>query len=95
MASYSTRGYIGASRPLKRLSRENTKYYCPRIHGNYTDAKTDIFALGSTIYSIMMGHQLKPLIDKVCEEASIMKPDAILSKTWDFGTQKSRREDGY
>ena len=32
-----------------------------------------------------MGHDLTPLIDKVCEEASIMKPVAVLSKLgiWD------------
>jgi hypothetical protein len=43
----------------------------------------------------MMGHELTPLIDKVCEEASIMKPVAVLSKTWDLGSQKGGSEDGY
>lgn len=45
---------------LTGLSRENAKHYCPRVHSDYADVKTDIFALGSTIYSIMMGHEVFP-----------------------------------
>lgn len=45
---------------LDGLSRENTKYHCPRVHCDYAEVKTDIFALGSAIYSIMTEHEVFP-----------------------------------
>lgn len=50
------------------LARENTKSFMPRVDPNYADRKTDIFALGSTFYYIMQGHEpfldLDPLDDE-------------------------------
>ncbi|PYH71767.1 kinase-like protein [Aspergillus vadensis CBS 113365] len=37
-------------------SRENSRAYMPRVHGDIANAKTDIFALGSLFYHIMTGH---------------------------------------
>lgn len=56
---------------LDGLSRENTKYFCPRVDGNYADVKTDIFALGSAIYSIMMGHEIFPELNSWEHEEEI------------------------
>jgi hypothetical protein len=46
----------------------------PRSDSNYADQKTDIFALGSTIYYMMTGHEpfleLNPLDDN--DEAEIV-----------------------
>ena len=43
------------------LSVENTKSFMPRIDSNHADCKTEIFALGSTFYYIMEGHE--PYVD--------------------------------
>ncbi|PYI35300.1 kinase-like protein, partial [Aspergillus indologenus CBS 114.80] len=45
---------------LDGLSRECSKSFAPRSHGDYADRKTDLFALGSAIYFIMMGHEIFP-----------------------------------
>jgi serine/threonine protein kinase len=56
------------------LSSENVKSSMPRSDSNYADQKTDIFALGSTIYYMMTGHEpfpeLNPLDDN--DEAEIV-----------------------
>lgn len=44
--------------PLDGLSRECTKSFLPRAQGDYADVKTDLFALGSAIYFIVMGHEV-------------------------------------
>lgn len=48
---------------LDGLSRECTKSFLPRAHGDYADVETDLFALGSAIYFIMMGHEVFPELD--------------------------------
>ena len=45
---------------LDGLSRECTKSFPPQIHGDYADGKTDLFALGSAIYFITIGHEVFP-----------------------------------
>ncbi|KAI9048137.1 hypothetical protein LZ554_007932 [Drepanopeziza brunnea f. sp. 'monogermtubi'] len=39
---------------------ENAESFMPREDKDHADAKTDIFALGSTIYFIMTGHRPYP-----------------------------------
>lgn len=53
------------------LSRECSKSFMPRSHGDYADEKTDIFALGSAIYFIMMGHELFPELDSLEDDQEI------------------------
>ncbi len=48
---------------LDGLSRECTKSFLPRANGDHAHAKTDLFALGSGIYFIMMGHDVFPELD--------------------------------
>ena len=45
---------------LNGLSSEPCKFSCPRDLPDYSDIKTDLFALGSTIYFIIMGHDVFP-----------------------------------
>lgn len=45
---------------LDGLSRECTKSFLPRAHGDRVDVKTDLFALGSATYFIMTGHEVFP-----------------------------------
>lgn len=45
---------------LNGFSSEPSKFSCPRDLPDYADIKTDLFALGSTIYFIMMGHDVYP-----------------------------------
>lgn len=52
----------------------------PRSDSNYADQKTDIFALGSTIYYMMTGHEpfpeLNPNVEGVADldkNASILR----------------------
>lgn len=45
---------------LNGFSSEPSKFSCPRDPPDYADIKTDLFALGSTIYFIMMGHDVYP-----------------------------------
>ncbi|RDL37460.1 Uncharacterized protein BP5553_04893 [Venustampulla echinocandica] len=56
---------------LDGLSRECTKSFLPRAHGDYADVKTDLFALGSAIYFIMMGHEVFPDLDSNEDEEEI------------------------
>ncbi|KAG4441516.1 hypothetical protein IFR05_002973 [Cadophora sp. M221] len=45
---------------LNGLSSKPCKFSCPRDPPDHSDIKTDLFALGSTIYLIMMGHDVFP-----------------------------------
>ena len=56
---------------LDGLSRECTKSFLLRIHGDYADVKTDLFALGSAIYFIMMGHEIFPDLDSNKDDEEI------------------------
>lgn len=56
---------------LDGLSRECTKSYLPRVHGDYACVKTDLFALGSAIYFIMTGHEVFPELDSLEDEEEI------------------------
>ncbi|OJJ68221.1 hypothetical protein ASPBRDRAFT_33507 [Aspergillus brasiliensis CBS 101740] len=47
--------------PLDGIARENTKSIMPRIHGDVANVKTNVFALGSAIYFIMMGLDLSQI----------------------------------
>ena len=53
------------------LARENIKSFMPRTNANYSDQKTDIFALGSTFYHIMQGHEPFPDLDPFYDEEQI------------------------
>ncbi|KAI9053502.1 hypothetical protein LZ554_002457 [Drepanopeziza brunnea f. sp. 'monogermtubi'] len=59
---------------LAGLSSENVKSSMPRSDPNHADQKTDLFALGSTVYFIVTGHEpfadLDPLNDD--DEAEII-----------------------
>ncbi|KAJ0414377.1 kinase-like domain-containing protein [Aspergillus carlsbadensis] len=48
---------------LDGLSRECSKSFAPRPHGDDADRKTDLFALGSAIYFIILGYDLFPDLD--------------------------------
>ncbi|CDM30090.1 Tyrosine-protein kinase, catalytic domain [Penicillium roqueforti FM164] len=56
---------------LDGLSRECTKSFRPRVHGDYADVHTDLFALGSAIYFIMTGHEPFPELDSFDDEEKI------------------------
>jgi serine/threonine protein kinase len=58
---------------LDGLSRECTKSFLPRIHGDYADVKTDLFALGSAIHFIITGHEVFPELDSDKDEDEIEK----------------------
>ena len=53
------------------LARENIKSFMPRADPNYSDRKTDIFALGSTFYYILQGHEPFPDMDSFNNEEQI------------------------
>jgi len=53
------------------LARENIKSFMPRADPNYSDRKTDIFALGSAFYYIMQGHEPFPDMDPFNNEEQI------------------------
>ena len=53
------------------LARENIKSFMPRADPNYSDRKTDIFALGSTFYYIMQGHEPFPDMHPLNDEEQI------------------------
>ena len=53
------------------LARENIKSFMPRADPNYSDQRTDIFALGSAIYYIMEGHEPFPDLDSFDDEEQI------------------------
>lgn len=56
---------------LDGLSRECSKSYMPRCHGDFASVKTDVFALGSAIYFIMTGHELFPDLDSLDDDDEI------------------------
>ena len=45
---------------LNGFASEPCKFSCPRQSADHADVKTDLFALGSTIYCIIMGHEVFP-----------------------------------
>ncbi|KAL8736211.1 MAG: hypothetical protein Q9166_000366 [cf. Caloplaca sp. 2 TL-2023] len=53
------------------LARENIKSFMPRADPNFSDRRTDIFALGSTFYYIMQGHEPFPDMDPFNDEEQI------------------------
>lgn len=53
------------------LARENIKSFMPRADPDYSDRITDIFALGSTFYHIMQGHEPFPEMDPFNDEEQI------------------------
>ncbi|KAL9033168.1 MAG: hypothetical protein Q9180_006094 [Flavoplaca navasiana] len=53
------------------LARENIKSFMPRADPNHSDRKTDIFALGSAFYHIMLGHEPFPDMDPFDDEKQI------------------------
>ncbi|KKK14358.1 hypothetical protein ARAM_007758 [Aspergillus rambellii] len=57
---------------LDGLSRECSKSYMPRCHGDYACVKTDLFALGSAIYFIMTGHEVFPELDSLDDDEEIL-----------------------
>jgi serine/threonine protein kinase len=52
-------------------SSENPKFFMPRNSPEHTDPKTDIFALGSTIFHIVEGHEPFPGLDPFLDEEEI------------------------
>jgi hypothetical protein len=44
----------------------------PRLHEDYACETTDIFALGSAIYFIMVGHEVFPELDSLEDEEEIL-----------------------
>lgn len=48
---------------------ENAESFMPRATPDFADTKTDIFALGSTIYHIITGHRPFPQYDTIADEA--------------------------
>ncbi|KAL5329592.1 hypothetical protein ACEPPN_003106 [Leptodophora sp. 'Broadleaf-Isolate-01'] len=48
---------------------ENAESFMPRANIEFADTKTDIFALGSTIYHIITGHRPFPQNDTITDEA--------------------------
>lgn len=57
---------------LDGLSRECSKSYMPRCHGDYASVDTDLFALGSAIYFIMTGHEVFPELDSLDNDEDIL-----------------------
>ena len=56
---------------LDGRSCENPKSFMPREDYMHADVKTDIFALGSTMYHILEGHEPFPELDAVEDEVEI------------------------
>jgi len=52
-------------------SSENPKFFMPRDDPTHADIITDIFALGSTIYHILEGHEPFPELDSFADEDEI------------------------
>lgn len=52
---------------LDGLSRGDTRSHLARV-GNGTDEKYDLFAFGSAVYFIMMGHEIFPELDSLKDE---------------------------
>ena len=53
------------------LAVENIKSFMPRADPNFSDRKTDIFALGSAFYYIMQGHEPFPDLHSFDDEEQI------------------------
>lgn len=53
---------------LDGFSRECSKSYMPRPHGDYACETTDVFALGSAIYFIKVGHEVFQELDSLEDE---------------------------
>lgn len=49
---------------------ENAESFMPRCDKEFADVKTDIFALGSTIYHIITGHRPFPRYDTIDDETT-------------------------
>lgn len=62
----------GGETLLDGLSRECSKSYMPRSHGDYASVDTDLFALGSAIYFIMTGHEVFPALDSLGNDEEIL-----------------------
>ncbi|KAM5439833.1 Phosphorylase b kinase gamma catalytic chain, skeletal muscle/heart isoform [Microsporum ferrugineum] len=69
---------------LDGLSRECTKSFMPRSHSDFADVKTDIFALGSAIYFIMLGDEVFPELDTFNDDED--EQVALLFSNGDFPT---------
>ena len=54
-------------------SSENPKFFMPRDDPTHADVRTDIFALGSTIYHIVEGHEPFPELDTFSDEDEITR----------------------
>ncbi|KAF2624872.1 kinase-like protein [Macroventuria anomochaeta] len=52
---------------------ENAESFMPRHDQEFADARTDIFALGSTIYHIMKGHRPFPELHTIDNEAEFLR----------------------
>ncbi|KAH8730350.1 hypothetical protein GQ44DRAFT_814232, partial [Phaeosphaeriaceae sp. PMI808] len=51
---------------------ENAESYMPRTGKDIASIRTDIFALGSTIYHIMTGHRSFPELNTIDDEAEFV-----------------------
>jgi serine/threonine protein kinase len=56
---------------LDGLSLESTKAYLPRTPPDHARVKSDLFALGSALYFIMMGHEVFPELDHMNDDDEI------------------------
>jgi serine/threonine protein kinase len=52
---------------------ENAESFMPRHNNDFADVKTDIFALGSTIYHIATGHRPFPQLHTIDDEAEFLR----------------------
>lgn len=57
---------------LDGLSREYSKSYLPRVHGDYACVKTDLSALGSAIYFIITRHEIFPELNSLDDDEEIL-----------------------
>lgn len=53
------------------LSRECTKPFLPRDNGDHADVRTDLFALRSAIYFIVMEYEVFPELDRNKDDEEI------------------------
>jgi serine/threonine protein kinase len=58
---------------LDGLSLESTKAYLPRKPADHASIKTDLFALGSTLFFIIMGHEVFSDLDGFKDEDEIAR----------------------
>jgi serine/threonine protein kinase len=58
---------------LDGLSLESSKAYLPRKPADHANIGTDLFALGSTVFFIMMGHEVFPDLDGSKDEDEIAR----------------------